>query len=78
MLPTQLVPIIVKGDDGWRMLVALRTSQNKSTFINYLKEDLNASTDGDWYVVATNRAGDAAAQRVRELGGNFFSLIQGS
>ena len=76
MLPTQLVAVNVAGDDSWRMIDAFWTSENKETFIRYLVEDLDASTNGDWYIVASDNAGNAAIERVRDLGGDVFSLNQ--
>lgn len=74
MLPIYLVAVIAKGNDGWRVLITLPTSKNKATFIRYLVNDLDASTEGDWYVVASNIAGDAAVKRAVELGASHYSL----
>ena len=74
MLPIYLVAVIVEGNDGWRVLVALPSSQVKETLLHFLKDELDASTDGDWYVVATVAAGNAVIEKGNELGGHSFGL----
>lgn len=74
MLPIYLVAVIVSGDDGWRMLVALNTLERKNSFVEFLKEDLDALTEGDWFVVASVSAGASAYTRAHDLGANTFML----